>query len=123
MHNFNIDVCIITRGENGMILSEGDQITRIPTIAQEVFDVSGAGDTVISTFALCDLSGADSLEAATIANYAAGRVCEEVGVVPITLNMLNEIVENYRDKLLREEENLLKKKLFKIFKDIIWMPE
>ena len=57
-----------------------------------VHDVSGAGDTVISTFALCDLSDADSLEAATIANYAAGRVCEEVGVVPISKEMLLDTI-------------------------------
>ena len=64
----------------------------IPTKAMMVHDVSGAGDTVISTFALCDLSGADSLEAATIANYAAGRVCEEVGVVPISKEMLLDTI-------------------------------
>ena len=51
----------------------------------------------ISIFALSDLCDANPKEAAVLSNYAAGRVCEEVGVVPITLNMLNEIVENDSD--------------------------
>ena len=60
-----------------------------------VHDVSGAGDTVISTFALAELSGANDEESAFLANYAAGFVCEEVGVVPITLDSLTKLVKNY----------------------------
>jgi len=50
--------------------------------------VSGAGDTVISTFALADLSGANAIEAANIANIAASIVCAQVGVMPININDL-----------------------------------
>jgi bifunctional ADP-heptose synthase (sugar kinase/adenylyltransferase) len=50
---------------------------------------------VISTFALSDISGATPIEAVTIANYAAGRVCEEVGVVPISLDMLIDTIGSH----------------------------
>ena len=68
---------------------------KIPTKALHVHDVSGAGDTVISTFSLAELSGANGEESAFLANYAAGFVCEEVGVVPITLDNLTKVVKNY----------------------------
>ena len=87
----------ITQGSDGASLFENSKYHHIPTKARKVHDVSGAGDTVISTFALSDLCDAEPKESAVLSNYAAGRVCEEVGVVPITLNMLNEIVANYRD--------------------------
>ena len=93
----NADMVFITQGSDGASLFESSEYHHIPTKARKVHDVSGAGDTVISTFALSDLCDANPKEAAVLSNYAAGRVCEEVGVVPITLNMLNEIVENYRD--------------------------
>ena len=56
-----------------------------------IHDVSGAGDTVISTFCLSDICGGSPIESAYLSNFAAGRVCEEVGVVPVTMEMLNEI--------------------------------
>ena len=93
----NADMVFITQGSDGASLFESSEYHHIPTKARKVHDVSGAGDTVISIFALSDLCDANPKEAAVLSNYAAGRVCEEVGVVPITLNMLNEIVENYRD--------------------------
>lgn len=72
---------IITLGENGMaIFEDGKKMVKIPTIAQEVFDVSGAGDTVISALTLALASGADSIEAAHISNCAAGIVVGKVGV-------------------------------------------
>ena len=55
----------------------------IKTKAQVIHDVSGAGDTVISTLSMILAAGGDIYEAATIANYAAGVVCGEVGIVPI----------------------------------------
>ncbi len=80
----NARYVLLTLGEKGIALFEKDKKEiRIPTKARKVADVSGAGDTVISTltFALC--TGANIKEAAYIANYAAGLVCEEVGIVPI----------------------------------------
>lgn len=89
------DLILITRGEEGLSLFMKDGHHHIPTRARNVHDVSGAGDTVISTFVLADLSGATPPEAATLANYAAGRVCEEVGVVPINLDMLAEMINHH----------------------------
>jgi len=72
---------LITRGENGMCLFEkGKKPFQIPTRAQEVFDVSGAGDTVIAAFTLALASGANLQEAAQISNYAAGVVVGKIGV-------------------------------------------
>lgn len=75
-----VESLLATLGENGMKLFEkGKRVVHIPTVAQEVFDVSGAGDTVIATFALSLAVGATKLEAAHIANYAAGIVVGKVG--------------------------------------------
>jgi rfaE bifunctional protein kinase chain/domain len=71
---------LITLGELGMLLCQhGHKPFHIPTIAQEVFDVSGAGDTVIATFTLAVAAGASPLEAAIVANHAAGIVVGKVG--------------------------------------------
>jgi len=70
---------LITRGEQGMSLFEKNKVTHIPTVARKVYDVTGAGDTVISAFTLACASGANMEEAAVIANHAAGIVVAEVG--------------------------------------------
>ena len=90
-------ILMVTRGERGISLFSDQGMHTIETKARKVHDVSGAGDKAISAFVLADLAGATIEEAAKISNYAAGRVCEEVGVVPITLEMLDEIVEHYND--------------------------
>jgi rfaE bifunctional protein kinase chain/domain len=78
------DCLLITRGADGMSLMESKgTIMHVPTRARKVSDVSGAGDTVISTLTAALMGGASYREAATLANYAAGIVCEEVGIVPI----------------------------------------
>lgn len=72
---------LITLGENGMCLfQKGKPMEKIPTIAQEVFDVSGAGDTVISAYTLARACKASASEAAHISNCAAGIVVGKVGV-------------------------------------------
>ena len=91
------EILMVTQGERGISLFSDQGMHTIGTKARKVHDVSGAGDTAISAFVLADLAGATIEEAAQISNYAAGRVCEEVGVVPITLEMLDEIVEHYND--------------------------
>ncbi len=71
---------LITRGPDGMSLFEaGGKVTHIPTVAREVFDVSGAGDTVISTFTLALAAGASLKTAALLANQAAGIVVGKLG--------------------------------------------
>ena len=73
-------VLLITLGELGMLLCQrGQKPVHIPTVAQEVFDVSGAGDTVIATFTLGIAAGASPLEAAILSNHAAGIVVGKVG--------------------------------------------
>ena len=75
----HLESFLITLGESGMWLFERGKNKRIPTVAQKVFDVSGAGDTVISTFTLALCAGATKLEAAHIANFAAGIVVGKLG--------------------------------------------
>lgn len=76
---------LITRGEEGMSLfTEDGQINHIPAVAREVYDVTGAGDTVIATLALAIASGASLVEAATLANHAAGVVVGKVGTATVS---------------------------------------
>ena len=71
---------LVTRGEHGMALvQDGRRPVEIPTAAREVFDVTGAGDTVIASLALATAAGASLQEAAMLANYAAGVVVGKVG--------------------------------------------
>jgi rfaE bifunctional protein kinase chain/domain len=88
---WNIDTLLVTLSSDGSVLFTKDKTTFIPTKALKVHDVSGAGDTVISTFALAELSGATGEEAALMGNFAAGYVCGEVGVVSITLEKLTKM--------------------------------
>jgi len=82
---------LVTLGEDGMRLFENkENSVHIPTVAQEVFDVSGAGDTVISAATVALASGASMLEAAHISNYAAGIVVGKVGVAVATQEELLE---------------------------------
>lgn len=82
-------VLLITLGELGMLLCQrGQKPFHIPTVAQEVFDVSGAGDTVIATFTLAIAAGASPLEAAILSNHAAGIVVGKVGTATTTAEEL-----------------------------------
>ena len=79
------DAVLITMGEDGMCLFERfGRRTRIPTVAQEVFDVAGAGDTVIAAFTVALAAGAPMAEAAVVANHAAGIVVGKLGVAVTT---------------------------------------
>ena len=88
-------VLLITLGELGMLLCQRDHKPfHIPTVAREVFDVSGAGDTVISTFTLAVAAGASPLEAAIISNHAAGIVVGKIGTATVTPD---ELLKSFRD--------------------------
>ena len=77
-------VLLITLGEQGMLLCRrGQKPFHIPTVAQEVFDVSGAGDTVIASFTLAIAAGASPVEAAILSNHAAGVVVGKVGTATV----------------------------------------
>ena len=76
---------LITRGEAGMALLEGDQaLVTIPTMAKEVYDVTGAGDTVAATLALGLAAGCTMTDAAVLANHAAGIVVGKVGTASVS---------------------------------------
>ncbi len=80
---------VVTLGADGMLLcQDGSVIGRLPTEAQEVFDVSGAGDTVVATLTAALASGMDLDSAAQLANKAAGIVVSHLGTSPITLSLL-----------------------------------
>ena len=82
---------LITRGERGMSLFEaGGTVTHIPTVARQVYDVTGAGDTVVATLALALAAGAPMRQAAKLANYAAGVVVGMLGTGTVTPAQLQE---------------------------------
>ncbi len=84
---------VVTRGEHGMALFEkaGDE-HHLPTEARDVFDVTGAGDTVIAVYSAALAAGASFLEAANLSNHAAGMAVREVGTAAITADQIREAV-------------------------------
>lgn len=93
MKELNCRALLITQGKDGMTLFEnGGEISHIPTIAKKVFDVTGAGDTVISTFSLGLASGLDLKSAAIISNFAAGIVVGEVGTSTVKAEELKKVI-------------------------------
>jgi len=81
----NPDIMLVTLSEQGMLLCpRGEKPTLIPTVAQEIYDVSGAGDTVIASFTLAIAAGATPSEAAVFSNHAAGVVVGKMGTAVVT---------------------------------------
>jgi D-glycero-beta-D-manno-heptose-7-phosphate kinase len=98
LHRLHAGSILITRGEEGMTLIERNgKATHIPTRTRSVADVSGAGDTVIATLTVLLAAGATVLEASSIANFAGGIVCGEVGIVPIDRNKLIDTMHGFGD--------------------------
>jgi len=86
---------LITQGKDGMTLFDaGTDPCHIPTVAQKVFDVSGAGDTVISTLSLGLSSGMSKESAAVVSNFAAGIAVGEVGTSTVTIKALKDAIKN-----------------------------
>ncbi len=82
---------LITRGEKGMTLFEADGGQwHIPTTAQQIYDVTGAGDTVVGTLALALATGASYRDSAVIANHAAGVVVGRIGTATVTAKQLED---------------------------------
>ncbi|MCX7798397.1 MAG: D-glycero-beta-D-manno-heptose-7-phosphate kinase [Melioribacter sp.] len=98
MEKLKAKYVLLTLGEQGVALFENGKVERkIPTKARKVADVSGAGDTVISTITIALAAGANIYDAAYLANFAGGLVCEEVGIVPISIDKLfNEVIEEIK---------------------------
>jgi rfaE bifunctional protein kinase chain/domain len=100
LRKLSSNALLITRGEHGMSLFErSGRITHIPTDARDVFDVTGAGDTVISTLTLAMAAGASMINAARIANFAAGIVVGIVGTATVSPVQLKQRI---RDQGVRE---------------------
>lgn len=110
MERCRIDNVLVTRGAKGMSLFAQDKPAwTIPTQAQEVFDVTGAGDTVIAVLATAIAVGHPLTVSASIANLAAGLVIKHLGTVPVTHQDLVQAVKELQDppedlKVLDEEQ-------------------
>ncbi len=86
---------LITLGDQGMLLCQrGQEPFHIPTVAREVFDVSGAGDTVIASFTLAIVAGASPVEAAIFSNHAAGIVVGKLGTATVRPDELLQSIRN-----------------------------
>lgn len=95
--DLDLDSLLITLGEDGMTLLQKDaKAANLSATARNVYDVTGAGDTVIATLAVAIGSGMDTFEAAKVANLAAGIVVERVGTTPITQADLATIVSEWK---------------------------
>ncbi|HNV71376.1 MAG TPA: PfkB family carbohydrate kinase, partial [Candidatus Ozemobacteraceae bacterium] len=104
LQRFHTDAVLITRGENGMSLFErGKPPMTIPTRAIDVYDVTGAGDTVIATFSMALAAGCCMQEAAEVANLAAGVVVGIVGTAVATPEMVLDHYDriHYKDEVKR----------------------
>ena len=86
----SLDSCLITRGPNGMSFIGKDIKFHVSSVAQEIYDVSGAGDTVIASFAAGTLAGFDFKTVTRFANKAAGIVVGHIGTTAITFSELKE---------------------------------
>lgn len=93
-NKLNTKDIVITRGKEGMTIFSGERITEVPTFAKRVFDVTGAGDTVIATIALSQVSGFSLNESCLLANVAAGNVVSKVGCVPADLKEMIEFISH-----------------------------
>ena len=93
LEELGCQMVLVTQGDKGMTLFEGNgQTTQIPTVARKVFDVSGAGDTVVAAFTLALAAGLTPGQAAVLANLAAGIVVGEIGTATVAASRLKEVL-------------------------------
>lgn len=94
LRHLECEIVIVTRGEEGMsILKKGGEIFHLPVVAKEVYDVTGAGDTVVAVLSLCLGAGIDIGESAKLANYAASIVVGKIGTAVVTKEELLERIK------------------------------
>lgn len=102
MNKMSCRAILITRGQEGMSLFEEHKVRDMPTVARQVYDVTGAGDTVIAAFTLAYVSGATMHEAAMMANHAAGIVVGELGTAVVNLkNLEKSLLSNGSKSVMR----------------------
>lgn len=100
------EAVLITLGEDGMALfQKGNRFIHIPTVAQEVYDVSGAGDTAVAVFCLAKVSGATMVEAAHISNIAAGVVVGKLGIAVCTMQELKSHLSQIKRYKIRPRKD------------------
>lgn len=105
----NLEALLITRGENGMtLLQQNEEPVHLPARAAEVFDVTGAGDTVIATLATTVAAGGSLVHATALANTAAGLVVAKLGAASVTLEELHTALHEPRaeDTGIQAEESM-----------------
>jgi D-beta-D-heptose 7-phosphate kinase/D-beta-D-heptose 1-phosphate adenosyltransferase len=84
LHKYHLGALLITRGEAGMTLIQADSTAHLPAYAREVFDVTGAGDTVIATLGAAVAAGTDFISATALANLAASIVVSKLGAATVS---------------------------------------
>ena len=111
LEKVELDALLVTRSERGMtLLQKGKQAMHLPTRAQEVFDVTGAGDTVISVLAASLAAGEDLASATMWSNLGAGVVVGKLGTATVTVNELRRAVRDIEpvETGVMHEEQLVK---------------
>ena len=107
----NLGAILVTRGEEGMsLIQPGKEALHVPTRAQEVYDVTGAGDTVIATLAAALAAGAPLIEAVSLANTAAGISVSKLGSATVTVPELRRVLQRHENSefgVLTESELLV----------------
>lgn len=93
LHKYNLEQLLVTRSEKGMSLCSKEEAIHIATHSEEVFDVSGAGDTVVAALSLAIAKGIDIKEAIHIANVASGVVIKKMGTASLSINELQEALK------------------------------
>jgi D-beta-D-heptose 7-phosphate kinase/D-beta-D-heptose 1-phosphate adenosyltransferase len=89
---------LLTLGERGVALSSADEgYLRVPTVARGVYDVSGAGDTVVSVVAVAMAAGATPMEASILANHAAAVEVGKAGVATVSRQEILDHLRSHRD--------------------------
>jgi D-beta-D-heptose 7-phosphate kinase/D-beta-D-heptose 1-phosphate adenosyltransferase len=106
---YKIQAILVTRSEKGMTLVAEKSVEHVPTVAREVFDVSGAGDTVVATLAAALASGYSMHEAIGFANKAAGIVVGKIGTVPVEIEELAAAVDGSAHPKLLEKAELIRR--------------
>lgn len=95
MDSLDLDALLVTEGENGMTLFQKEGETEhLKSLAHNVYDVTGAGDTVIATFAAAAATGATFIDSAKLANAAAGLVVGKIGTTQVTKQMLSDFLSS-----------------------------
>jgi D-beta-D-heptose 7-phosphate kinase/D-beta-D-heptose 1-phosphate adenosyltransferase len=96
IERLGVDYLLLTLGESGMVLvSPSGEIGRVPTVAREVYDVVGAGDTVTAYLAAVCAAGGTAEEAAVIANVAAGIEVGKLGAATVSADEVLDYVDEH----------------------------